>query len=154
MLRVLPFAPQDFAALDRRPYTDMELRAAGLDAQAAGEQYALLGPAFTFWLEDEAARRPLLVGGAIPHSEDHATVWAALSPEAKNYPIWITKRVKSFVETQPQARLDAIVGVDNPGAIGWARLFGFTQQGEAATALPECGEVVVMVYERNKGWAH
>lgn len=144
MLRVLPFAAADFAMLARRPTTELELSSQGMDAAQAGRMYEQSGPCFTFWLEDEKGKRPMLVGGAIVSHPGHATVWAALARDAQPHAIWITKRVRQFVAGLDHARVDAFVAADNPAAIGWAKLCGFAEEARLRRFYPDGGDCAVM----------
>tara|TARA_B100001179_G_scaffold232289_1_gene224681 strand:- start:328 stop:780 length:453 start_codon:yes stop_codon:yes gene_type:complete len=145
MLRVLPFAAADFSSLERRPFTDLELAAQSQDARSLGELYERGGPSFTFWREDGMGKRPILCGGAVESHPGHATVWAALSRDASADILWITKRVRAFVNSLSHRRLDAFVAAANPGAIGWAKLCGFSEEARLQSYYPDGGECVVMV---------
>lgn len=143
MLRVLPFAAGDFAVLARRPFTDMELAMDEGSALAAGQLYEASGPAFTAWCDDGGEVEALFVGGAQVHHDGYATLWAAWARGAEAYAVFLTKRARHFVRSLNHRRLDAYVGANNPGAAGWCRLLGLSEETRLQAIYPDGGESIV-----------
>lgn len=146
MLNVLPFEPGDFAMLERRPFTELELATDYRTALAAGEASKAAGPCFTIWHTDDAGeRRPVFCGGAHSNHAEYATLWAAWAKGAEAHALYITKRTRAFVAGCAEKRLDALVGVSNPGAVGWCRLLGLHEEARMQSVYVDGGDAIVMV---------
>jgi hypothetical protein len=144
MIRVHPFAAED---LSRIAVHAGQVELAGVDRDALGRAYAASGMAFTARDADDGAI--VMCGGALEAHRDHATMWAALSPDAGRAMTALTRRTLTMLRALRHRRIDAYVPATHDAGHRWMALLHFRFEAPLADWLPDGGTMIVYRWERH-----
>lgn len=140
--RTEPFAPWHLAAIDVQP-GQPELGEHRLERGAA---LSATGRCFTL-LDGE---RVLFCGGALSTHENYATLWSAVARDAGAAMLAIERRVRRFIATLDERRVDTTVRAGFAPARRWIERLGFTREAMLRDYF-EDGEAAV-VYRLKRAW--
>ncbi|WP_298603403.1 hypothetical protein [uncultured Sphingorhabdus sp.] len=139
MIRVEPFQPSHLL--------DIEVQAAQrgdnyrLSLFELGKVQSARGMSFT--ARDSDSGRILICGGMAEVHANYACLWAVLAEGKRGNMQLITRRVRSFVQGLPHARVDATIHADFGAGIRWARLIGLRHETTLAEAMPDGGNALI-----------
>ena len=127
-IRVLPYKPWHYFAIDRRKY-DLEAYEATADPEKASKVFCN-GPAYTVFINEEI----LLCMGIMKLWRGVGELWLITSPLVDKYPILTVKICKQYLRDTIRnigfVRVQAIVRTDYDTGQRWAEMFGFKCEGE------------------------
>ncbi len=129
---VKPYVLGDSASIDARIGDDW-----GIAGQADGMAY-------TLWDND----KPIACGGVLPVWDGVGSVWCVMSNDVRNHGLELTKKVRFLMndtmEFYSMHRLNAIVSVNKPEYVRWARLMGFEIETVLEKAAPDKTDLYFM----------